>query len=147
MTAPDDADDPLAGLTLPPVDPLDGLTVPAPPTIEPRKRPGSFKELAERKALERAYRDKVYPPQPPPLALVRSAASHKQPKKHEPPPVAELADLVSMYRRRRDEIAIDLGANGTGEESELQALSVSLRPRPPRRAQLPSDSARRAARG
>jgi hypothetical protein len=41
-----------------------------------------------------------------------------------PPPASELADLVLLYRRRRDAIAIDLGVDGTGEEAELQALSV-----------------------
>jgi hypothetical protein len=57
-----------------------------------------------------------YSPSPRPVAA--------PPAKHIPPPASELADLVLLYRRRRDAIAVDLEADGTGEEVELQALSV-----------------------
>ena len=112
--------DPLAG-NEPVPNPLAGYA-PQPLILPQRQRlePGGFKALAERRALERAYKSERYPPKPPPLALTKSAAPRSNPKEHTPPLVAELRDLIRLYQRRRDEIAQD---QSLAYEASLQALS------------------------
>jgi hypothetical protein len=53
-----------------------------------------------------------YAPSPRPVAA---------PKRHEPPPDSELADLIRLYQRRRDEIAQD---QSLAYDASLQALSI-----------------------
>ena len=63
----------------------------------------------------------MYPPQPPPLARIKSATSLNKLPKHEPPPIEEFRDLIGLYQRRRNEIALD---RNVPDDASLQALSI-----------------------
>jgi hypothetical protein len=114
-------DDPLAGYTPTPGDPLAGYASSSDRLRVYRSTPAETTHDLRVLRSAIAIEEMASRP-PPPLIASRSKAPRNEPKKHEPPPVEELADLVRLYRRRRDEIAQD---QSTPDDASLQALRVA----------------------
>lgn len=113
--------DPLAGYAPPSADPLAGFA-----TASDRLRvyrSTRAENGQDLRVLRRAIalEEEATRLPPPLMASQPKSRPVARPPKHEPPPVGELADLIDLYRRRRDAIAQD---QNILDDASLQALSI-----------------------